>query len=40
LNDKEIIPENIIKKFEERNEAKKSKDFLTSDKIRDELLKL
>lgn len=40
LDNKEIIPENILKKFEERNEAKKSKDFLTSDKIRDELLEL
>lgn len=38
LEKNEIIPENITKKLEQRNTAKKSKDFETADKIRDELL--
>lgn len=33
------IPENIQKMFEERNNAKREKDFEKADKIRDELLK-
>lgn len=36
----EVIPEEIMKKFEERNLAKKEKDFEKADKLRDELLEL
>lgn len=36
----EIIPNSITKKLEERNNAKKLKDFETADKLRDELLSL
>ena len=32
------LEEKILKKIEERKEAKKNKDFATADKIRDELL--
>jgi cysteinyl-tRNA synthetase len=39
LKDEEI-PANILKKFDERNKAKKEKDFEKADKIREELLKL
>ena len=39
LNEVEI-PENIISKLNDRNEAKKSKDFTKADLIRDELLSL
>lgn len=35
----EEIPENIMQKFNSRNQAKKDKDFQLADKIRDELLK-
>jgi cysteinyl-tRNA synthetase len=39
LKDEEI-PENILKKFEERNKAKSEKDFAKADKIREGLLSL
>ena len=32
------MTEKVLKKIELRNEARKQKDFLTADKIRDELL--
>ena len=38
LEDNNEIPDNILSKFEERNKAKKEKDFEKADKIRDELL--
>jgi len=38
LEKEEKVPENILSKFEERNNAKKEKDFEKADKIRDELL--
>jgi cysteinyl-tRNA synthetase len=39
LKDEEI-PKNILKKFEERNKAKKEKNFKKADEIRDELVAL
>jgi cysteinyl-tRNA synthetase len=38
--DEEKIPENILKMFEERNNAKKDKNFDYADKIREELFSL
>jgi cysteinyl-tRNA synthetase len=38
--EEENIPENILNLFEERNIAKKDKNFLEADKIREELLSL
>ncbi|MFK7780609.1 MAG: cysteine--tRNA ligase [Candidatus Gracilibacteria bacterium] len=40
LNENDIIPDDIIKKSQERNDAKKSKNFELADAIRDELLEL
>jgi cysteinyl-tRNA synthetase len=40
LLEEENIPENILKMFDDRNNAKKDKNFEHSDKIRDELLSL
>ncbi|MEK6948341.1 MAG: cysteine--tRNA ligase [Nanoarchaeota archaeon] len=40
LEEKSEIPKNIIKLAEERQEARKKKDYKTSDKIREELKKL
>jgi cysteinyl-tRNA synthetase len=40
LKENDEVPEEILKKFEERNQAKKSKDFEKADKIREELLAL
>jgi cysteinyl-tRNA synthetase len=40
LKENNKVPEEILKKFEERNEAKKEKDFEKADKIREELLVL
>ena len=34
----EEVPENILEKFEQRNIAKKAKDFTLADTLRDELL--
>jgi cysteinyl-tRNA synthetase len=39
LNENEEIPPEILEKLDERNKAKKEKDFIKADKIRDELLK-
>ncbi|MDR2639824.1 MAG: hypothetical protein LBC61_00325, partial [Candidatus Peribacteria bacterium] len=40
LNKDDEVPEEILKKLEDRNTAKKNKNFEEADRIRDELLAL